>query len=218
VLCGCGRLYFDSVGDGSAVRTCPSPVGHDEDGDGVDDACDGCPHIFDPDQLDSDGDGVDDVCDPHPTEPRDSIAFFDPFVAQRPEWTLDASATFANDQLVVDARTVGFTAMLQGSPATDLYSYAAHVTAGTAGIGSQFSLRAVQPPRKTYYCEYPVVGNTFTLTLVNHPPNVGCLTSFADLPALDGPIPAGMAPVNVKFFVSGLAVAFDYFIQIHSAP
>jgi len=32
-------------------------------GDGVGDACDNCPHAFNPDQLDRDGDGVGDDCD-----------------------------------------------------------------------------------------------------------------------------------------------------------
>jgi hypothetical protein len=60
VITACGRVGFGDVLDASdahgAKRAC-MPVGHDEDGDGIDDACDGCPYIYDPTQPDEDGDG-----------------------------------------------------------------------------------------------------------------------------------------------------------------
>src|SRR5260221_977947 len=68
---GCGRLRFDPLGDGAAV--CVTAVGHDEDGDGVDDACDVCLYVPDPAQLDSDGDGIGDACDPEPNNPRQHV-------------------------------------------------------------------------------------------------------------------------------------------------
>ena len=68
MLAGCGRLAFDPTGD--ALQT-----GHDEDGDGVIDAVDLCPHVAGP-QVDGDGDGVGDDCDPNPTVPRERIAMF----------------------------------------------------------------------------------------------------------------------------------------------
>src|SRR5579883_331732 len=72
VLAACGRVDF-------APRPvdAPSPVmGHDEDGDGVPDAIDVCPHIPDPAQLDRDGDGIGDACDPEPDVPRQHLALF----------------------------------------------------------------------------------------------------------------------------------------------
>ena len=60
VVVGCGRLSFDPTQ--IDARTCTDPVGHDEDGDGIDDACDVCPQIAD-DQRDSDGDAVGDACE-----------------------------------------------------------------------------------------------------------------------------------------------------------
>lgn len=75
---GCGRLNFGAVSDSGvsdgAVDTV-QPVGHDEDGDGIDDALDTCPHIGGPD-TDSDDDGVGDLCDPHPGTPGDHIGVF----------------------------------------------------------------------------------------------------------------------------------------------
>jgi cytosine/adenosine deaminase-related metal-dependent hydrolase len=57
----------------------------DSDGDGIPDAQDDCPHIFNPIrpmdngvQADADGDGEGDVCDPCPNDPTDSCAKPDP--------------------------------------------------------------------------------------------------------------------------------------------
>ena len=82
---GCGRLEFAALPDGGRVADgtgdgriafCATPSGHDEDLDGIDDACDLCPHLVDPAQLDADGDRVGDACDPEPANPRQRIAFF----------------------------------------------------------------------------------------------------------------------------------------------
>jgi hypothetical protein len=86
---------------------------HDEDGDGLDDACDDCPVDVDPDQADADGDGVGDACDETATPTH--IALFDAFAGGSldPRWELvngdwhvegDALVVSANDGLVqVDA-------------------------------------------------------------------------------------------------------------------
>src|SRR5580698_1463186 len=68
LVAACGRVGFDAENL------------HDEDGDGVPDIRDNCPHLPNADQLDSDGDGVGDVCDPEPTIPRQSIALFTPLL------------------------------------------------------------------------------------------------------------------------------------------
>lgn len=73
---GCGRLDFGEVRGlvDSSVDTV-QPINHDEDGDGIDDAVDTCPHIGGP-NTDTDGDGVGDDCDPHPSTPGDHIGLF----------------------------------------------------------------------------------------------------------------------------------------------
>ena len=59
LLAACGRFDFDPLG------------GHDEDGDGIPDREDPCPHVPG-DRSDRDGDGVGDACDPNPDVPRAS--------------------------------------------------------------------------------------------------------------------------------------------------
>lgn len=60
----CGRLGFEGVGGGADAAP-DVLLGHDEDGDGIADASDPCPHVAG-DAADSDGDGVGDACDPNP--------------------------------------------------------------------------------------------------------------------------------------------------------
>jgi hypothetical protein len=81
-LVGCGRLGFDVAGgstDGDARLGDGAfdtlAIGHDEDGDGVRDVDDTCPHLAVP-QTDSDGDKVGDACDPNPGTTGDAITLF----------------------------------------------------------------------------------------------------------------------------------------------
>jgi hypothetical protein len=154
LLAGCGRLAFDDTAAPDA-RICAAPVGHDEDGDGIDDSCDGCPHLSDASQLDQDGDGVGDACDPRVAVAGDSIAFFDAFVVQDPGWIRTGIlGTYTGDSIVADTRlnrkfafrrayAQGVDTVVLGgvfgdvTPATDR-----QVTVGIVGTGSS-----------SYYCE-----------------------------------------------------------------
>ena len=75
---GCGRLDFGEVSDkplpDGSVDTV-TPANHDEDGDGIDDALDNCPHMAGS-TADGDSDGVGDICDPHPMTAGDHIGLF----------------------------------------------------------------------------------------------------------------------------------------------
>jgi hypothetical protein len=70
-------------GDVTVDASCDTDA-HDEDGDGLIDACDNCPHQFNPGQENNDGDGVGDQCDPRPTLGGDRIALFFGFDAMPP--------------------------------------------------------------------------------------------------------------------------------------
>jgi len=51
-------------------------TGHDEDGDGIADEIDPCPHLASGDHDDSDGDGIGNACDPYPTVGGDEWHFY----------------------------------------------------------------------------------------------------------------------------------------------
>lgn len=105
---GCGRLSFDERSDAQVVdafvpsfdaRVCEASSSFDEDGDGVNDTCDGCPGTFTTTQDDSDGDGVGDACDPEISNPRQRILWFDGFNSELPEWN-------TNDPIVAGQRII----------------------------------------------------------------------------------------------------------------
>lgn len=163
---GCGRFGFglhsgdggDGDGDDDALRDAKIcvPVHHDEDGDGIDDACDGCPHIVDPEQLDTDGDGVDDLCDPNPSQAIDRIEFFDPFTTSRPEWTFSGVAgTYTGDSIHINARNNTWDGDLTITSTADVYMYGGTINAGGVTTEQQVSLE-INPLgdiTRSYYCE-----------------------------------------------------------------
>lgn len=87
VLAGCGADPSAPVlPDSGATPDAAAP--HDEDGDGVADVADNCPHRANTDQADRGetdagavADGVGDACDPEPTRPGNRLALFDPMIA-----------------------------------------------------------------------------------------------------------------------------------------
>lgn len=67
---GCGRFEFAALPDAA-----PDPLAHDEDGDGIPDLTDPCPHVAG-DATDLDSDGVEDACDPNPATGTERFLVF----------------------------------------------------------------------------------------------------------------------------------------------
>lgn len=172
---GCGRIAFDAgtgdaAGPADAAVVCATPVGHDEDGDGVDDTCDACPETG-TSQVDADLDGVGDDCDPDQTIAHTRV-LFDPFTGPRAEWLLDTRLQIAGDRLSFPAADVGaMVAKLLGAPGRAVFATAGRVTAvGDLGVDDHQVTIAFGPGSVGgYYCElYESAGGftfQFTYTL-----------------------------------------------------
>jgi hypothetical protein len=99
LLAGCSYTPVELVSPD--VAECAG-VGHDEDGDEIDDACDNCPTVSSANVGDGDGDGIGDACDPDPIDGgdrrRDFITFAEAGASTRWE-VLDAGWTWVTDEL-----------------------------------------------------------------------------------------------------------------------
>ena len=192
-IAACGRVDFGALAD-SGSRC---PAGHDEDRDGVADACDNCPHVPNPDQADGDGDGVGDVCDPHPVEPRDHIVFFDPFVDVRPEWRVITGAPMIHgDQLLADTRAAALVLGYTANATTDQFTYAGHIGDAAAGAQHQLTIAIGDSATNFYFCELNenLGASMLNLTFTHMP---GSFTQFATTPAT-GPIANGAVQLQLS--------------------
>ena len=179
MLAGCGRLEFSAIPDGALdpdAPPCTSPVGHDEDADGVDDACDVCPHLPDAAQADRDGDRVGDACDPRPDTPTERIALFDPFTVQRPEWTFNGAnaPVFTGESITIDSLNGNAVAVRSVTPTTEVFAIGGRLGAGNPTQRHQQILSLYPASPQSFYCElyfdvgvpkfsltYTIDGNSF---------------------------------------------------------
>lgn len=155
LLAACGRIGFDGVElvEGDAA-SCASAVGHDEDADGIDDACDLCPQTADVAQADRDGDRVGDACDPHPDDPRDQIAVFDPFTSLDPAWNFRTNPpTVTGDSIIGDGRPLQFRADRADVPGDDTYTFVIELREGEVGAQRQIALYALETDTQVYFCD-----------------------------------------------------------------
>lgn len=244
VVASCGRFGFDPTSAPDAPPACLE-IGHDEDGDGVDDACDVCPHIPDP-QLDTDGDGVGDACDPNPTEAIDKILFFDSFATPNAAWTFTMPPTYDADDLVVDATNAGyFAAIWAHLPSTDVFEIGATITGNDSG--SQQIAVLADDPVHYYYAELYTGGpgggalaltsthddvtfdrlvmtqapplvppGELRLSLSNFTPAIVATSDWSAQPEVSTPMPTDIAPTRTAFSAARVAVRFHWFIAIHA--
>lgn len=252
VLCAtaCGRLQFAPVeadaGDSPDARVCLTPAGHDEDGDGVDDACDVCPALVD-DQADGDGDGVGDACDPKPAIASERLAFFDPFTMPSPQWDY-GTGVLEPDQLRMSSLSSNVVVRVPGPPVHEQIEIHTNVLAVT-GPG-QISIQFVAPPLQTsYYCELyqtaalkylsatftydgvaydsvskvdlpaPFGAGPITLLADHSPPNYGCTATVNGATYhVEGPIPGGMLADLVVLAMNNTDIAVTSITRVATTP
>jgi hypothetical protein len=235
----CGRLSFDGQVDG---RPCLDPVGHDEDGDGIDDACDVCPQLVD-DQLDTDGDNVGDACDLAATQ--EQRLMFDPFTAMRGEWTYDAMGTFNGDSITLPG--IGRTSVMRifTAPGRTILELGARITEVEAGGFAQIALHIgrIGSP-ENYYCEFyengidnrlkitafvtsyqelavssvvdpPAVGAEVRMVFEHRPPDLHCVAWWNGARfEVAAADPGGITPEQMTISINDLAVEATYFSRL----
>lgn len=177
-----GGLDDDGAPGDTATPVDASPdaplSGHDEDGDGVDDAIDNCPQVANAQQRDMgelaagrEADGVGDICDPDPDRPGNRILLFDGMNAGLVPGRWTASGASAN----------GDSARLD--PAGGLVTTAtfpAHVM-----VNVSFSLVSVQQASNSV-----IVASNYASSASY----VGCRREVAAMRILYGSSPATAAP------------------------
>jgi hypothetical protein len=245
LVAGCGRVGFGGhelpVDAALDAKPC-TPIGHDEDGDGIDDACDTCPQRAGA-QLDSDGDTIGDICDLSPAQ--ESRTLFDPFTGPRSEWMYNGAETIANDVMHVPGLGDSIGEHMVEPPGRNTWELGGVLLAGGAG-SRQLSLQiGTTTGQAHYYCElydggsgitlqfeYSYDGSTFMnvaaapvpgrldaspvrMTLVHTPPTMRCLATWKGVDYVaEGAIPAGIQPEQLNVAFNNVDVDVEYFVRL----
>jgi len=155
------------------TSTC-TPIGHDEDGDGRDDACDNCPTYFNEDQADTDGDGLGDACEsPWNDALLDMVMTFDAFTPSSlpvVTWTATGGSWLSEsgDSVVGSSAPYGglniHTSSL-GSPYSveTTFRYTGAATSNENYAGVVFGYTASATSQRWWTCLYGWDGNTIAL-------------------------------------------------------
>lgn len=191
---GCGRYAFE-VSDASSCA-----LGHDEDGDAVDDGCDVCPHISDLDQSDQDGDGVGDACDPS-NEIAHEWVRFDPFVTfDTAVWRDFGVVTPGADSVIINgiAAIAGIALDIVDGPVVIEFAGRALQRDSTP---AQIAIHLLESPMLGCYAELYDPGTHYLkLTLIDN----GTYTSFSQTP-----IGAPLEPAELSLRVARDGQLFD---------
>ncbi len=238
----CGRIQFDAGSDAAA----DARPAHDEDGDGLVDERDGCPHISDPGQDDADGDGVGDACDPNMFVGTERIVVFDPLVDPAVDlMPTNAVPVLDGESISADTRDGELLVTLRDVvPATDT------ITIGGASATNrrQVQLSARESDARFIYCEFyeqggivkwglvwiidtsgfttvdngnltaPLANQDFRMSLAANPAttDTSCSTTFPVDKVLLDSPIAGIAPTYYTIYWQGLELRLDYVIVIRT--
>ena len=249
LLSACGRIGFDDLtpdaaGD-AATAACATATGHDDDGDGLDDACDPCP-LRAGDAADGDGDRVGDACDPLSIA-TERLVLFDPFLTRRHEWVFDTQEQFIPDKLRLAVVGTAASARQVLAPGREVFEVRGHVNAvGTGDHALSIQIGEIVGPRH-YFCDlvflageqllsfvYTLDGVTYTpieflpvgavldgndvrLTLAHLAPTVTCTATLGStLITVGATIPVGIPDAAVFVTAANLDVDLDGFSRIES--
>ena len=236
---GCGRVAFDERLD---ARRCLEPIGHDEDSDGVDDACDVCPQLAD-DQRDADGDLVGDACDLAST--IEERLLFDPFVAMRSEWTYDGMGTFNGDSITIPGIGRSGVMTLAGTPGRTVIELGGRVAAVESGGNLQVALHIGElVGGDNYYCELyastdfnlkltsvinttysnlaltpipglPAPGERFRLVFEHTPPSLRCVGWWDGVRyEVTATDPGEITPERIRVGINDAEIEAEYFSRL----
>ncbi|MBI5501453.1 MAG: thrombospondin type 3 repeat-containing protein [Deltaproteobacteria bacterium] len=158
----------DDGGPEDTVAPCDAGTGaHDEDGDGIGDACDVCPEVADPGQHDADGDGIGDACEfpGDPTRTGERVAFH-PFT-ESAGWLAEGGDWWRRDDMLGQDLTFGgANAFDDAWPFGDDVTVRAVASWGT-GTDTTYRLAGVllrvdarTPPSAWYFCCANAVDST----------------------------------------------------------
>jgi len=144
--CGGGSMGIETCEQGGTWGDCAcpqpcTPVGHDEDGDGADDACDNCPTWPNVSQADADSDGVGDACEaPGNPDLLDTLDHFEPWTGPPlTGWDVDTGYQHVGDALACDmgggqSNATYSASLAQPFGAEAVFSYGDTWGSGWAGV------------------------------------------------------------------------------------